>query len=130
MSEEAITEWFAGIYAQSEATIAVVLDMMRKNGETLGDYVIVVADTTGEETRFFVDQLLERPLAADVPGYVGALPKSDVARVLRLMAAESYADDAEKPLEDGWMRLLVTARGRVQCADLPAMPLMAPGGRA
>lgn len=226
-----ITDWFASLYRQSEVTIAMVLDRVRKNGEGVGDYVVVVADTTDEATRFFVDQLgdgpksrsaiLEQggsaisnsrgptdsvlpmwdfvpssapptslpdspsanrashgpdirffgvrstPVAAGetrgsrhevagggaqkseakwpctillqnrarpfsdpgMPGFVGAIPKAAVARVLRLMDAP-FAGDAEKPLDDGLMRLLVAARGQIQCADVPASAPMVRGGSA
>lgn len=129
MSEQ-ITEWFAGIYKQSEVTIAMVLDMVRKNGEDIADFVVVVADMTDEATRFFVNQLGDGPIDPKMPGFVGAVPKATVARVLRLMEADVFAADTEKPLEDGLMRLLIAARGQVQCADLPASPLMVRGGTA
>ena len=129
MDESSITAWFASIYAQSEATIAMVLDMVRKNGEKIGDYVVVVADTTDEATRFFVDQLGDGPIDPSMPGFVGAIPKATVARVLRMLDAP-FAGDAEKPLEDGLMRLLVAARGQMQCADIPALPPMTRGGTA
>ncbi len=130
MSDDAITDWFASIYRQSEATIALVLDAVRKNGEDVGDFVVVVADVTDEATRFFVNQLGDAPIAADLPGFVGAIPKATVARVLRLMDADDFAADAEKPLDDGLMRLLVAARGRLQCADIKALRPMSAGGSA
>ena len=129
MDEQPITEWFASIYRQSEATIALVLDKVRKNGESVGDYVVVVADTTDEATRFFIDQLGDGSLDGAIPGFVGAIPKATVARVLRLMDAP-FAGDAEKPLDPGLMRLLVAARGQMQCADIPAFPPMSRGGSA
>lgn len=125
-----LTDWFASIYQQSEGTIAMVLDMVRKNGENVADYVVVVADVSDEATRFFVNQLGDGPIDDSLPGFVGAIPKGTVARVLRLMDAEPFASDAEKPLEEGLMRLLVAARGQVQCADIPAFPPMARGGTA
>jgi hypothetical protein len=130
MSDDSITDWFASIYRQSEATIALVLDAVRKNGEDIKGYVVVVADVTDEATRFFVDQLGDAPIAPDMPGFVGAIPKETVARVLRLMDADDFAADAEKPLDDGLMRLLVAARGRLQCADIKALPPMTRGGSA
>lgn len=129
-SEDSITDWFASIYRQSEATIALVLDAVRKNGEDVGDYVVVVADVTDEATRFFVNQLGDAPIAPDMPGFVGAIPKGTVARVLRMMDALDFAADAEKPLDDGLMRLLVAARGRLQCADIQALRPMTRGGSA
>ena len=48
MSGESITEWFASIYLQSQATVAMILDMVRQNGESVSDYVFVVADVTDE----------------------------------------------------------------------------------
>ncbi len=125
-----LTDWFASIYRQSENAIAMVLDMVRKNGESVADYVVVVADVTDEATRFFVNQLGDGPIDAKLPGFVGAVPKGTVARVLRLMAADAFANDAEKPLDEGLMRLLVAARGQVQCADIPASPPMVRGGNA
>lgn len=130
MSEAALPDWFTSIYLQSEATIAMVLDMVRKNGERVADYVVVVADMTDEGTRFFVTQLGDGPIDPKMPGFVGAIPKGAVARVLRLMDAEDFANDTEKPLDDGHMRLLVAARGRLQCADIKAAPPMSPGGSA
>ncbi len=129
MSDDSITDWFASIYRQSEATIALVLDAVRKNGDDVGDYV-VVADVTDEATRFFVNQLGNAPIAPDMPGFVGAIPKDTVARVLRMMDAGDFAADAEKPLDDGLMRLLVAARGRLQCADIQALRPMSAGGTA
>lgn len=129
MDEQPITAWFASIYRQSEAAIAMVLDRVRKNGSPVGDYVVVVADTTDEATRFFVDQLGDGPIDAAMPGFVGAIPKATVARVLRLMDAP-FASQAEGPLDAGLMRLLVAARGQMQCADIPASPPMARGGNA
>jgi len=41
-----------------------------------------------------------------------------------------FASDAEKPIDDGLMRLLVAARGQMQCADVPASPPMVRGGTA
>jgi hypothetical protein len=130
MSEGALPDWFTSIYLQSEATIAMVLAMVRKNGESVADYVVVVADMTDEGTRFFVNQLGDGPIDPAMPGFVGAIPKGAVARVLRLMDAEDFAKDAEKPLDDGLMRLLVAARGRLQCADVRASRPMSPGGSA
>lgn len=130
MSDGPITDWFASIYLQSQATIAMVLDMVRKNGESVGDYVVVVADTTDEATRFFVDQLGDAPTDPAMPGFVGAFPKEVVARVLRVLDAESFASDAEKPLDDGLMRLLIAARGQMQCADIRASSPMSRGGDA
>jgi hypothetical protein len=129
MEPQPITEWFASIYRQSEATIAMILDLVRKNGENVSDYVVVVADLSDEATRFFVDQLGDGPTDASMPGFVGAIPKATVARVLRLLDAP-FASDAEKPLDDGLMRLLVAARGQMQCADIPAFPPMVRGGSA
>jgi hypothetical protein len=128
MSDESITEWFASIYLQSQSTVAMILDMVRKNGESIGDYVVIVADVTDEATRFFVDQLA--PTDPNAPGFVGAYPKEDVARVLRMLDAESFATAAEKPLDDGLMRLLIAARGQMQCADIRATAPMARGGTA
>jgi hypothetical protein len=130
MDEPPLTDWFASIYSQCKSTIAIVLDLLRKNGESVSDYVVVVADTTDEATRFFVDQLGDGPIDAAMPGFVGAIPKATVARVLRLMEAEAFAMGAEKPLEDGLMRVLVAARGQVQCADIPVVPALARGGIA
>lgn len=129
MDQQPITEWFASIYRQSEAAIAMVLDRVRKDGESVGDYVVVVADTTDEAPRFFVDQLGDGPIDPRMPGFVGAIPKGTVARVLRVMDAP-FASDAEKPIEAGLMRLLVAARGQMQCADIPASPPMVRGGSA
>ena len=64
-----------------------------------------------------------------MPGFVGAVRKSTVARVLRVMDAP-FASDAEKPLDAGFMRLLVAARGQMQCADIPAARPMSRGGSA
>lgn len=121
MSEQPITEWFASLYAQSETTIAMVLDLVRRDGESVADYVIVVADMTDDATRFFVDQLGDGPSDPAMPGFVGAIPKDTVARVLRVMDAEAAAGDAEKPLDEGLMRLLIAARGQMQCADIRAV---------
>ncbi len=55
MSDASITEWFASIYLQSEATVAMIVDMVRRNGESITDYVVIVADVTDEATRFFVE---------------------------------------------------------------------------
>jgi len=129
MVQQPITEWFASIFRQSEVTIAMVLDQVRRDGESVGDYVVVVADTTDEATRFFVDQLGDGPIDAAMPGFVGAIPKGRVAGVLRMMDAP-FASDAEKPIDDGLMRLLVAARGQMQCADVPASPPMVRGGTA
>jgi len=129
MVQQPITEWFASIVRQSEVTIAMVLDQVRRDGESVGDYVVVVADTTDEATRFFVDQLGDGPIDAAMPGFVGAIPKGRVAGVLRMMDAP-FASDAEKPIDDGLMRLLVAARGQMQCADVPASPPMVRGGTA
>jgi hypothetical protein len=128
MSEEAITEWFASIYLQSQATVAMIVDMVRKNGESISEYVVIVADVTDEATRFFLNQLA--PTDPNAPGFVGAYPKEDVARVLRMLDAESFASAAEKPTEDGLMRVLVAARGQMQCADIRAFALMSRGGSA
>ncbi len=128
--QQPMTEWFASIYVQSEASIALVLDAVRKNGEDVGDYVVVVADMTDEATRFFVAQLGDAPIDPAMPGFVGAIPKESVARVLRLMEAEPFATETEKPIDDGLMRVLVAARGQVQCADIPASPVMVRGGSA
>lgn len=130
MNEQPMTEWFASIYAQTEMTIALVLDAVRKNGESVTDFVVVVADMTDEPTRFFVDQLGDAPVDPNLPGFVGAIPKSTVARVLRLMEAEPFASSAETPVEEGLMRVLIAARGQVQCADVPASPPMVRGGDA
>lgn len=130
MGDETITEWFASIYLQSQPTVAMVLDMVRKNGESVADYVFIVADVTDEATRFFVDQLGDKPSDPDAPGFVGAYPKDVVARVLRMLDAEVFAEDAAKPTDDGLMRLLVAARGQMQCADIPATMPMSRGGSA
>jgi hypothetical protein len=130
MSEDSITDWFASLHRQSEATIALVIDAVRKNGEDIREFVVIVADLTDEATRFFVNQLGDGPLAPDMPGFVGAIPKETVARVLRMMDAGAFADETEKPLEDGSMRLLVAARGRLQCADVKALRPMSKGGSA
>ena len=129
MVQQPITEWFASIFRQSEVTIAMVLDQVRRDGESVGDYVVVVADTTDEATRFFVDQLGDGPIDVAMPGFVRAIPKGRVAGVLRMMDAP-FASDAEKPIDDGLMRLLVAARGQMQCADVPASPPMVRGGTA
>jgi hypothetical protein len=128
MSDESISEWFASIYLQSEATVAMIVDMVRKNGERVEDYVIIVADVTDEATRFFVDQLA--PTDPNAPGFAGAYPKEDVARVLRALDADPFADAAAKPTEDGLMRVLIAARGKMQCADIRAAALMSRGGNA
>lgn len=128
--EQPMTEWFASIYLQSEATIALVLDAVRKNGESVTDFVVVVADLTDEATRFFIAQLGDAPVDPAMPGFVGAIPKESIARALRIMDADAFANDAEKPIEAGLMRVLVAARGQVQCADIPASPLMVRGGSA
>jgi hypothetical protein len=128
MSDESITEWFASLYLQSEATIAMIVDMVRKNGESITDYVVIVADVRDEATRFFVDQLA--PSDPNAPGFVGAYPKEEVARVLRVLDAESFANAAEQPIEAGLMRLLVAARGQMQCADMRASAPLSPGGSA
>ncbi len=125
-----MTEWFASIYVQSEATIALVLDAVRKNGEQIDDFVVVVADMTDESTRFFVAQLGDAPVDPSMPGFVGAIPKETVARVLRLLDAEPFATETEKSIDCGLMRVLVAARGQIQCADVPASPLMVRGGSA
>jgi hypothetical protein len=130
MSDESITEWFASIYLQSHGTVAMILDMVRKNGESVADYVFVVADVTDEATRFFVDQLGDKPSDPGAPGFVGAYPKEVVARVLRMLDAETFAADAEKPTDDGLMRLLIAARGQMQCADIRASAPMSRGGSA
>lgn len=130
MSDESITEWFASIYLQSQSTVAMILDMVRTNGESVSDYVVIVADVTDEATRFFVDQLGEAPTDPGTPGFVGAYPKEAVARVLRMLDAETFAADAEKPLDDGLMRLLIAARGQMQCADIRAAAPMSRGGSA
>ena len=44
MSDASITDWFASIYLQSETTVAMIVDMVRKNGESIGEYVVIVAD--------------------------------------------------------------------------------------
>lgn len=130
MSEAPLTDWFAAIYAQAVPTVAVLLGQLRRDGQRLEDFVFVVAVTTDESARFFVDQLGDGPLDAGVPGFVGAVPKARVARALRMMGAEAFADDTEKPLEDGFMRVLVTAKGTMNCADIPSLPAMSPGGSA
>ena len=131
MSEEQpMTEWFASIYVQSEATIALVLDAVRKNGESVTDFVVIVADMTDEATRFFVAQLGDAPVDPAMPGFVGAIPTASVARARGVLDAYTFANDAEKPIEVGLMRVLVAARGQVQCADIPASPLMVRGGSA
>jgi hypothetical protein len=129
MTEEpSITEWFASMYLQSEATIAMIVDMVRKNGENISDYVVILADVRDEATRFFVDQLA--PTDPEAPGFAGAYPKEDVARVLRMLDAEAFALAAEKPTEDGLMRLLIAADGQMQCADIRASVPMSRGGTA
>lgn len=128
MSDESISEWFASIYLQSQATVAMIVDMVRKNGESISDYVIIVADVTDEATRFFVDQLTQTD--PNAPGFAGAHPKEDVARVLRMLDAEPFAEAAARPTEDGLMRVLIAARGKMQCADIRATPLMSRGGSA
>jgi hypothetical protein len=130
MSEESITEWFASIYLQSQATVAMVVDMVRKNGESVEDYVVIVADTRDEATRFFVDQLGDAPTDPNAPGFVGVFPKEVVARVLRVLDADAFAEDAEKPLDEGLMRVLIAARGQIQCADIRAAAQMSRGGSA
>lgn len=130
MTDAPITEWFASLYLQSQTTVAMVLDMVRKSGEKVADYVLVVADLGDEATRFFVDQLGDAPTDPGAPGFVGAYPKEVVARVLRMLDASAFAEDTEKPLEAGLMRLLVAARGQMQCADIPAPAPMSPGGSA
>ena len=129
-SETPVTDWFASIYLQSQETIAMVLDMVRKNGESVEGYVVIVADTRDEATRFFVDQLGDAPVDPAMPGFVGAFPKEVVARVLRVMDAEEVAADTEKPLDEGLMRLLIAARGQMQCADIKALAPMSRGGSA
>ena len=130
MSDESITEWFASIYLQSQSTVAMILDLVRKNGERVADYVVVVADTRDEATRFFVDQLGDAPTDPAAPGFVGAFPKEVVARVLRMLDAETFAADVEKPLDEGLMRLLIAAHGQMQCADIRAEAPMSRGGTA
>jgi hypothetical protein len=46
------------------------------------------------------------------------------------MEAGPFADNAEMPVEEGLMRVLIAARGQVQCADVPASPPMVRGGTA
>lgn len=121
--------WFDELYRQSEPAIALVLENMRKDGVSPGEFVFVIADTRDEAGRFFVDQLLAAPLPAEVPGYVGAAKKSDVARVLRLVDADAFAVEAEKPIEMSLLRVLVMARGRMQCADVPQLHALALGGQ-
>ena len=105
--------------------------LVRRNGENVSDFVVVVADMTDEATRFFVDQLGDGPIDPTMPGFVGAVPKGTVARVLRLMEAETVRrSQYQKLLEPGRMRLLIAARGQVQCADIPASPPMVRGGVA
>lgn len=128
MDDAPVTEWFATLYLQSKATIAMILDMVRRSGESVEDYVIIVADVTHEATRFFVDQLGQTD--PNAPGFVGAYPKEDVARVLRALDAGAFAEATEKPLEEGLMRLLVASGGEMQCADLRASAPMSPGGSA
>lgn len=120
--------WFDELYRQSEPAIAIVLENMRKDGVAAGDYVFVIADTRDEAGRFFVDQLLPAPLPAEVPGYVGAAKKGDVARVLRLVDADAFAVEAEKPTDAALLRVLVMARGRIQCADVPRLHALSRGG--
>jgi len=124
-----VSDWFASLYRQAESTIGIVLDMVRKNGEDVADYVVVVAELRDEATRFFVDQLGDGPTDPSIRGFVGAVHKATVARVLRLMDAP-FASDAEKPLDAGFMRLLVAAHGQMQCADIPAVRPMVRGGSA
>ena len=124
-----VSDWFTSLYRQSETTIGIVLDMVRKNGEDVADFVVVVAELRDEATRFFVDQLGDGPTDPSMPGFVGAVHKATVARVLRLMDAP-FASDAEKPIDVGFMRLLVAARGQIQCADVPAARPMVRGGSA
>jgi len=125
-----ITDWFASLYLQSKESISFVLDLLRKNGEDVREFVVIVADLRDEATRFFVDQLGEAPVDPTMPGFVGAVPKSDVARVLRLMDAEPFADDLANVPSDGHMRLLIATRGQMQCAELPLALPMSPGGSA
>lgn len=127
---ESTTHWFSSIYRQSEATIALVLDAVRKNGEDITDFVVIVADMTDETTRFFVDQLGNAPVDPSMPGFVGAIPKVVVARVLRVMDAEPVAQSVDQPVDDGLMRVLITAGGQMQCADIPSPRPMARGGSA
>ena len=98
----------------------------QQNGQAVNHRV--VADVTDEATRFFVEQLAPTHLGA--PGFVGAYPKEDVARVLRVLDAAPFADAAEKPIDDGLMRVLVAARGQMQCADIRAATPMSRGGTA
>ena len=124
-----VSDWFASLYRQSETTIGLVLDMVRKDGKDVADFVVVVAELGDEATRFFVDQLGDGPTDPSMRGFVGAVPKATVARALRLIDAP-FASDAEKPLDVGFMRLLVAARGQMQCADIPAGRPMVRGGSA
>ena len=125
-----ITDWFASLYLQSKESISFVLDLLRKNGEDVREFVVIVADLRDEATRFFVDQLGEAPVDPNMPGFVGAVPKGDVARVLRLMDAEPFARDIGNLPSDGHMRLLIATRGQMQCAELPLAAPMSPGGTA
>ncbi len=129
MEQPPITDWFASIYRQSEATSPWCSTWCGRTGKSPPTSWVIVADVTDEATRFFVDQLGDGPTDPAMPGFVGAIPKATVARVLRMLDAP-FADDAEKPVEDGLMRLLVAARGQMQCADIPAFPPMSPGGSA
>jgi len=128
--EQPLDEWFASIHRQSEATIALVLDALRRDGQSVADYVVVVADVTNEATLFFVNQLGDVPLDPAKPGFVGAIPKETVGRALRLMDADAFATDVEQPLDRGLMRLLIAARGQIRCADVTALPVMVRGGTA
>ena len=39
-----ITDWFASLYLQSKESISFVLDLLRKNGEDVREFVVIVAD--------------------------------------------------------------------------------------
>ena len=125
-----ITDWFASLWLQSKESIAFVLDLLRKNGEDVAEFVVIVADLRDEATRFFVDQLGEAPADPNMPGFVGAVPKEEVARVLRLIGAERFADDVENAPGEGHMRLLIATRGQIQSAEVPLVAPMVRGGDA
>lgn len=123
-----VANWFMELYRLGEPALALVLETMRKNGASPAEFVFVIVDTKDEAGRFFVDQLLDEPLGPDVPGYVGAAKKADIARVLELLDAHAFAASALKPIDDDQLRVLVMARGMMQCADLPRIHRLSRGG--
>lgn len=125
-----MTPWFRDLYRQAEPAIALVLGAMRKDGVSPDDFVFVVADTRDDAGRFFVDQLLPQPLGLEIPGYVGAAKKADVARVLRVVDAGPQAESAEEDTAPGLLRVLVVARGVMQCADVPLEHTLTRGGES